>query len=69
MKCLARSHVWWTGIDKQNEDIIRCCLTCQSTRNRLPAMPLHPWPWPATPLERVHVDFAGPFMGSMFSLF
>ena len=29
-------------------------------------MPLHPWPWPATPWERVHVDFAGPFLGSMF---
>ena len=59
MKGLARSHIWWPGIDKQIEDIVRCCLARQSIRNRPPAMPLHPWPW-------VHVDFAGPFMGSLF---
>jgi hypothetical protein len=28
--------------------------------------PLHPWEWPSAPWERVHVDFAGPFMDSMF---
>ena len=27
--------------------------------------PLHPWEWPSAPWERVHVDFAGPFMDSM----
>ncbi|KAF7686487.1 hypothetical protein C0J45_22906 [Silurus meridionalis] len=28
--------------------------------------PLHPWECPSTPWQRVHVDFAGPFMDSMF---
>jgi hypothetical protein len=28
--------------------------------------PLHPWEWPSAPWERVHADFAGPFMDSMF---
>lgn len=28
--------------------------------------PLHPWPWPAAPWQRIHIDFAGPFEGRMF---
>ena len=28
--------------------------------------PLHPWDWPDTPWQRIHVDFAGPFEGKMF---
>ena len=28
--------------------------------------PLHPWAWPEKTWQRVHLDFAGPFQGSMF---
>ncbi len=28
--------------------------------------PLHPWEWHALPWQRIHVDFAGPFMGTTF---
>ena len=28
--------------------------------------PLHPWEWPIQPWSRIHLDFAGSFMGSMF---
>ena len=27
--------------------------------------PLHVWAWPATPWERIHVDFVGPVAGKM----
>ncbi|XP_038590459.1 uncharacterized protein K02A2.6-like [Micropterus salmoides] len=27
---------------------------------------LHPWDWPDKPWSRLHVDYAGPFMGKMF---
>ena len=27
---------------------------------------LHPWPQATRAWERIHVDYAGPFMGSMF---
>ena len=27
--------------------------------------PLHPWVWPEAPWRRIHIDFAGPFMGKM----
>ena len=29
---------------------------------------LHPWEWPNKPWSRVHVDYAGPFVGKMFLL-
>ena len=66
MKGLARSHVWWPGMDKQIENYVRSCQACQSTCNQPPVVPLHPWPWSISPWERIHVDFAGPFLGSMF---
>ena len=31
-----------------------------------PLTPLHPWQWPEKPWQRLHIDYAGPFMGSMF---
>ena len=30
--------------------------------------PLQPWEWPGRPWSRLHVDYAGPFMGKMFLL-
>lgn len=29
-------------------------------------MPVHPWEWPSLPWKRIHIDFAGPFLNSMF---
>lgn len=66
MKSLARSYVWWPGIDKQIENITKTCSGCQSIQNAPPQAPLHPWEWPSAPWQRVHIDFAGPFMNSMF---
>ena len=31
-----------------------------------PEAPLHPWEWPSCVFQRLHIDFAGPFQGSMF---
>ena len=33
-----------------------------------PVVPLHPWSWPNKPWSRIHIDYAGPFMGKMFML-
>ena len=27
---------------------------------------MHAWSWPNKPWSRVHIDYAGPFMGKMF---
>ncbi|RWS01071.1 uncharacterized protein B4U79_06255, partial [Dinothrombium tinctorium] len=41
------------------------CIECQRVQN-LPPRLVHPWEWPTTPWQRLHLDFAGPFMGSNF---
>ena len=33
--------------------------------NQPRSAPLHPWEWPSAPWERIHIDFAGPFLGSI----
>ena len=33
-----------------------------------PVVPLHPWARPDRPWSRVHIDYAGPFEGTMFLL-
>ena len=66
MKSLARSYVWWPGIDKDIEALVQNCEACQQVRHMPANAPLHPWEWPEKPWSRLHVDFAGPFMGHMF---
>ncbi len=64
MKAVARSYVWWPGIDIQVEQLAKTCQTCQQTQ-KAPG-PSHPWKWPESPWQRIHVDFAGPFEGHMY---
>ncbi|XP_043922122.1 uncharacterized protein K02A2.6-like [Protopterus annectens] len=66
MKALAQSYFWWPKLDHDIEVAVKECKTCQQHRN-LPVMaPLHPWEWPSRPWQRLHIDYAGPFMGAMF---
>lgn len=66
MKGLARSYVWWPGMDSEIEKEVQSCHTCQENRNLPAGAPLHPWEWPETPWSRLHIDYAGPFLGKMF---
>lgn len=66
MKALALSYVWWPKIDCDVEMMVKSCGTCQEHRNVPAVAPLHPWNWPERPWQRLHVDYAGPFMGRMF---
>ena len=68
MKAMARSYVCWPGLDKDIEDVAKSCVPCQSVKQAPAAAPLHPWIWPARPWQRVHIDFAGPFLGKMYFL-
>ena len=63
MKALARNHVWWSGIDKELEALVKSCPDCAAVKQMPAKAPLHPWSWPTKPWERIHLDFAGPFMG------
>ena len=66
MKALARSFMWWPGLDLDLEKKVKSCEPCQLARKAPPVAPLHPWEWPAKPWTRVHVDHAGPFLGKTF---
>ncbi|KAG1927827.1 K02A2.6-like [Pimephales promelas] len=66
MKAMARSYVWWPKLDQDVERLVKTCHLCQEHRNVPAVAPLHPWNWPEKPWQRLHVDYAGPFMGKMF---
>ena len=53
-------------MDAEIEQTVRGCEPCQSSRHLPAAAPLYPWSWPAHPWDRLHLDYAGPFMGKMF---
>lgn len=66
MKSVARSYFWWPKIDDHIEVRAKSCTQCKSVQSNPPPAPLHPWVWPTKPWERVHLDFAGPFLNKMF---
>ena len=65
MKALARSYCWWQNIDKQLENVCKNCFDCGKNSNNPPKIH-HPWVEATQPFQRVHIDFAGPFMGAYF---
>ena len=66
MKMTAHSYFWWQGLDKNIEEVGKTCPSCRANQSNPSAAPLHPWIWPDTPWKRIHIDFAGPFLGHMF---
>ena len=66
MKALARSYIWWPNMDTDIETLVKTCTECQESQPSPPTAPLHPWEWPASPWSRLHIDFAGPYLGHMF---
>ena len=68
MKRLARSYLWLPGLDDDIEQKVKSCIPCQSNKKLLSTAPLHLWEWPCSPWSRIHVDYAGPFLGKMFLL-
>ena len=53
-------------MEESIEMMVKECSMCQKHQNEAPATPLQPWKWPARPWTRIHIDYAGPFMNSMF---
>ena len=66
MKAIARSYIWWSGIDKDIENLAKSCVPCLENKSQPAAAPLHPWIWPTTSWKRIHINFAGPFLDKMF---
>ena len=66
MKQLARKYFWWPGLDKQIEGTVRLCPACQEYAKSPASASAASWSWPGEPWKRLHVDFAGPYVGKMF---
>lgn len=56
MKQLARSFVWWPGLDQDITKQVEQCTSCETNRNIPAKAPVHPWEWPSRPWARVHLD-------------
>ena len=54
------------GIDREIEKMTKSCSGCVTYKKSPPEAPIHPWEYPSKAWSRIHIDFAGPFMGSMF---
>ena len=67
MKGIARTIVWWPGIDAEIEGTVRSCYACQEQAKAPPVAPLCGWEWPEKPWSRLHVDYAGPIYGGVLS--
>jgi len=66
MKQLSRNFCWWPKIDKDIENITKNCKACVTFLNNPRSKVKHTWEPASEPFERVHLDFAGPFMGHTF---
>lgn len=65
MKGMARSFVYWPGIDADIESIAKSCDDCAKHAHAPPQFHAHHWEYPHGPWERIHIDYAGPFAGKM----
>ncbi|XP_078253747.1 ER membrane protein complex subunit 2 isoform X1 [Rhinoraja longicauda] len=68
MKALTRKYVWWPKVDAEVEQAGRACESCQLEQRMPRQVPLHPWEFPGQSWKRLHIDFAGPFLGHTFML-
>jgi hypothetical protein len=64
MKQLARTAVYWPGIDANIEETSRGCTGCGEQQNLPAKAPVHPWILPEKPWSRLHIDHAVNFLGS-----
>jgi len=66
MKALGRGHVWWPKMDRMIEEKALKCVECLENRSNPAKAPVHHWEKPSAAWTRLHIDYAGPFMGRMF---
>uniref|UniRef100_A0A0K8T6F4 RNA-directed DNA polymerase n=1 Tax=Lygus hesperus TaxID=30085 RepID=A0A0K8T6F4_LYGHE len=66
MKQLARRYVYWEGLDKDIERLVKSCEPCAMVRHSPQKAKVHPWDQPGENWERLHIDYAGPVDGHFF---
>ncbi|XP_046739624.1 uncharacterized protein K02A2.6-like [Diprion similis] len=69
MKELARQYVYWPQLTDEVEQYVRACNPCALAQKLPVKEPLQPWPPTSRPLERVHIDYAGPINNQYLLIF
>lgn len=62
-KGLARSFVFWPGIDSDIKGVAKACTDCSRNAHDPPKYRSHHWDYPKGPWERIHIDYTGPVAG------
>lgn len=57
---LARSYVYWPCIDDDITRYVKGCTKCSLVAKTLPKTTLRSWPIAERPMQRIHMDIAGP---------
>lgn len=65
-KAIARSFVWWPNMDIDIEEYVKACQNCMLQQNNPKKVNLHPWECAKYPWQRLHIDYAGPFLGNSY---
>lgn len=68
MKALDQSYVWCPKLDMGIEMTCRVCRTCMLNQNNPSEVPIYYWEYTSQLWERNHIDYAGPYLGYMFSI-
>ena len=63
MKSHAREYVYWSGLNKNIDEIAKECNRCQLAAKLPTGEPPAPWPPTKSPWTLIHVDFVGPING------
>lgn len=66
MKNIAKNTVWWPNCNKDIEDFVDTCDTCQRLRYNMKETPLNLWNLPDNQWDRIHIDYTGPYYGKMW---
>lgn len=69
-KNLLREQIWFPGINRMVDDLMRSCIPCQATipATPTPHEPLQMTPLPDGPWENISVDFCGPLPAGFYLL-
>ncbi|KII66889.1 Pro-Pol polyprotein [Thelohanellus kitauei] len=66
MKSLSRRYVWWPGLNKDRESLVKACACSQENRQKPSENSIYQWIIPEKPRYRIHVDYTGPIEGKMW---
>ena len=60
-----RSYVYWAGMDKDIENMVKSCKSCAAVA-KAPPIKFNPWSKTDKSWSRLYIDYTGPIKGPYF---